>query len=468
MRKTLIGPQLRTLRRKSGHTQAEMARRLGISPAYVNLLENNQRSLSVSVLLALTEHYGVDMRSLVPDGETARLADLRAAVRDPIFAGPPPDIAELRAVFDHAPDLADRFLFLYQSHRMLVDQLKRGSGSGAIPDILRVTPETAIHDYFRDKSNHFDDLERAAEALRARIGGTADDMYTLLKRHLRLEHGIDTRVARLSEMPDTLRDFDRDGGRITLSEALDHTNRIFQLAHVLGLLEAGGIVDALVAESGLEPEGTRARLQVELTNYFAAAMLMPYDAMLELTELTAYDIDRIAAGFGVSFEQVCHRLSTLQRDGARGVPFFFLRVDRAGNVTKRFNATAFTLAEEGGSCPVWDIHGAFRVPGVIVPQFVELPEGGQYFTLSRTSDRPVFDRRTQDRRLVVAIGCEIAHAGRIGYARPFNMAEPALFAPIGINCHVCPRQACSQRAHQPVHMSLPLDTRRRGQTRYES
>ncbi len=468
MRKTFVGPQLRQLRRRHSETQAEMARRLGISPAYVNLLENNQRALSVSVLVALTEAYGIDMKSLVQETDTTRLADLRAAVRDPIFATDAPDLSELRAALDHAPQLADQFLSLYRAHRSLVDQVRRMSVDGAPPALFSVTPETAIHDYFRNHANHFDDLERAAQDLRQRIGGSTDDMYALLKRRLRVEHGIQTDLLRITDMPDNLRLFDEAAGRVHLSEALDHTNRIFQLAHVLGLLEAGSEVEALAAESGLADNEGGARLRVELTNYFAAAMLMPYDATRALAEETRYDIDRIATGFGVSFEMVCHRLTTLQRDGARGVPFFFLRVDRAGNVTKRFNATAFTLAEEGGACPVWDIHGAFRVPGAIVPQFVELPEGGRFFTLSRTADRPVLSRSGQDRRLVVAIGCAVEHADKIGYARAFNMSDPVLFSPIGINCHVCPRHSCSERAHQPVHMSLPIDTRRRGRTRYES
>ncbi|MDU8912378.1 short-chain fatty acyl-CoA regulator family protein [Aestuariicoccus sp. MJ-SS9] len=468
MRKTFVGPQLRQLRRLNNHTQAEMAKRLGISPAYVNLLENNQRSLSVQVLLSLTESYGVDLKTLVQDQETNRLADLRAAVRDPVFSGPAPDLAELRGALDHAPGVAERFLQLYQNHRALMDQVKKIGGEGSARDLLLISPETAIHDYFRDRGNHFDALETAATALRDRVGGSADDMYTLLKRQLRVEHGIQTGLRRITDMPDSLRVFDEDEQIVHLSEALDHTNRIFQLAHVLGMVEATQIVDGLVDGSGIDTNAGRERLRVELNNYFAGAMLMPYDAFLELAEATLYDIDRLAAAFGVSFEQVCHRLTTLQRDGARGVPFFFLRVDRAGNVTKRFNATAFTLAEEGGSCPIWDIHGAFRVPGVIVPQFVELPEGGQFFTVSRTTDRPVFSRQTQDRRLVVAIGCERVHAERIGYAQRFNMDDPNLFSPIGINCQLCPRQACSQRAHQPLHMNLPIDAHRRGSTRYES
>lgn len=468
MSKTFVGPQLRQLRRTHRETQARMAERLGISPAYVNLLESNQRSLSVPVLVAITETYGVDWRDLLRDGEENRVPELRAAMRDPIFPGEPPDIQELRAALDHAPRVTERFLQLYQSHTSLTDRLNRMSGSSEAADFFATTPETAIHDVFRDHGNHFNSLERVAEDFRGRIGGAADDMYASLKRFLRIEMGLSAQVVPPEQMPDSLRVFDRERGEVLLSQALDHTNRVFQLAHVLGLLVCTDHVDAIVNAAPIRDPDTKARLAVELTNYFAGALLMPYDAFLEAAETTRYDLDRLAASFGVSFEQVCHRLTTLHREGRRGIPFFFLRVDRAGNVTKRFNATPFTLAERGGSCPVWDIHHALRTPGDIIPRFVELPDGGQFFTLCRSANRPVFSRGTQDRRMALALGCERAHADKICYAEPFNTTDPAIFRQIGISCHVCPRKACSQRAHQPLNIQLGIHADRRGRTRYES
>ncbi len=468
MQKTFVGPQLRQLRRDHRETQAKMAKRLGISPTYVNLLESNQRSLSVQVLVAITEEYGVDWRELLGQRDETRIPELRAAMRDPIFSGDEPDLQELRAAVDHAPRLVARLLQIYQGHRTMAERINRLTDTAQIDQLLAVTPEATIHDFFRDHENYFDDLERAAEELRQKIGGSADDMYASLKRHLRVEHGIDARVVRLSEMPDTLREFQRDTGQVLLSEAFDHPNRVFQLAYVAGLLHGAELFAAHTRKASLGDKDAEERLSVELANYFAAALLMPYREVHELAELTRYDIDRIAAAFCVTYEQVCHRLTTLQQDGMRGVPFFFLRVDRAGNITKRFNATAITLAEQSGSCPVWDIHGAFRTPGVIIPQFVELPEGERFFTISRTTDRPVFSRQTQDRRLVVALGCDLGQADRVGYAEQFDLKGGAAFAPIGISCHLCPRQACSQRAHQPLNVRLSIDADRRGRTRYES
>ncbi len=445
-----------------------MAQKLGVSPAYVNLLENNQRSLSVQVLMALSDAYQVDWRDLIKDESSTKLADLRNAVQDPVFGGEIPDLQELRGAIDHAPGLVDHFLQLYRLHRTALEKILRQGSEQAQAGLIALSPETIIHDFFRDHRNYFDELETAAEALRAAEPSDPDDLYAVLKRRLAKEHDIKVQTRPVEEMSEALRVYDDEANEVHLSEALDHQNRVFQLACTLCLVELADLLDKVTADSGITAESSIARCHVELTNYFAAAFLMPYEPFLDIAKATRYDIDRLAAAFSVSFEQVCHRLTTLQRDGARGVPFFFLRVDKAGNVTKRFNATSFNLAEYGGACPVWNIHTAFRTPGLILPQFVELPDGERFFTISRTTDRPVFSRDSQDRRLALALGCELRYAEAIDYASSFNREDSRLFSPIGINCHLCPRQACSQRAHQPLLIDLPIDTNRRGNTRYES
>lgn len=468
MAKTFIGSQLRQLRRQHKQTQAEMARALGITPGYVNLLENNQRSLSVRLLLTLADIYHVDSRDLVRDQTSNLLAELRTVVRDPMFADAAPDLPELRTAIDHAPKLVGLFLHLYGVHRTVLQRIMR-QGTGRVPEsLLASSAETVIHDFFRDHSNHFDVLERAAEGIRAQTPCEPDEIYATLKQRLREKHGIQVRRRPTDEMTKALRVYDRASQIVYISEALDHCNQLFQLAHVLCLVELPQLLDELIGRSGLTKASSVARCQIELANYFAAAFLMPYEPFLRIAESTAYDIDRLAVRFGVSFEQACHRLTTLQRAGAQAVPFFFLRVDKAGNVTKRFNSTSFHLAEYGGACPMWNIHTAFRNPGITISQFVELPDGERFFTISRTVDRPTTNFETQDHRLVVALGCELKHAEKLGYAASYNLADQRIFNPIGISCHVCPRQACPQRAHQPVFMDLPLDTTRRGQTRYES
>jgi predicted transcriptional regulator/DNA-binding XRE family transcriptional regulator len=466
--KTLIGPKLRKLRQAHKQTQAEMAKVLGVSPTYINLLENNQRSLSVKMLMAISEAYAVDWRELTKDDTARLLAELRNVFNDPTFTGDKPELQELRGAIDHASRFVRQFLDLHKAHRKARDILMQHGGEMTADELLKASPETVIHDFFRDHANHFPELEEAAESARAERQFAPETYFVDLRETLRKAHGIEVVVRPIDEMGDALRVYNQEDATVHLSQALNSENRAFQLAHVMALVRFPEVIENIVRKSGIKASQTLPRLRVELANYFAAAFMMPYVPFLEEAERSGYDIDRTAAAFGVSFEQVGQRLTTLQREGVKGIPFFFLRIDRAGNVTKRFSSTSFPLAEYGGSCPVWNIHTAFYTPGVIMPQFVEMPEGERFFTISRTVHRPVFSEETQDRRLTLALGCPAEYADRIRYASRYNFNDPKLYSPIGISCHLCPRQACSQRAHQPLIIELPIDANRRGSTRYES
>jgi XRE family transcriptional regulator, fatty acid utilization regulator len=417
--------------------------------------------------MALADHYGVDWRDIVADKTSNLLAELRNVIKDPMFSGTP-DLIELRAAIDHAPRLVEQFLHLYGVHRNTLERMMRQGTNVTSDRLLATSAEAVVHNFFRDNSNYFHDLELGAEALRAMEAYEPDDIYATLKARLLDTHNIRIKRRPTEGMTQALRVYDKENRIIYLSEALDYSYVLFQLAHVLCLIELQDLLNKLTAGTKITVGTSLSRCHVELANYFAAAYLMPYEPFLREAESMAYDIDRLTARFGVSFEQTCHRLTTLQRPGAQGVPFFFLRVDKAGNVTKRFNSTSFHLAEYGGACPVWKVHMAFRLAGVIIPQFVELPDGDRYFTINRTVDRPTVNFETQDHRLAISLGCELQYAKKLGYAAAFNVDDERMFSRIGINCHVCPRQACSQRAHQPVFMDLPLDTNRRGKTRYES
>ncbi|MEM0937662.1 MAG: short-chain fatty acyl-CoA regulator family protein [Pseudomonadota bacterium] len=473
MQKTFIGPRLRRLRQDQKKTQAEMARALGISTSYVNLLENNERSVSVPVLLKLFDVFGVDWREIAEDEASTLLPDLRSAVQDPLFEAQRPDLAELRASLVHAPALAAAFLHLHKAYQAATEQIISVADLGAMgaggdsKALLGTSAESAVHAFFRRKRNHFRALESAAAAFWEGQAVPIDETYAFVKARLQERLRLSIRVVAVAELPNTLRAYNETRREVLLSEALDHPNRVFQLVHVAALLEQSRLLDTLLDGSGITEPWGLSRCRVELANYFAAAVLMPYGPFLEEARASKYDFDHLATRFGVSFEQACHRATTLQREGAQGVPFFFLRIDKAGNVTKRFNSTGFPLAEHGGACPRLDVHTSFRTPGRIVPQFVEMPDGSRFFVFSRTVDRPRFTRHAQDVRLAVAMGCALEHLSDIGYAETLN-ATPTNVVPIGINCRVCPRSRCEQRAHQALIVSHPLDERRRGATRYDT
>jgi predicted transcriptional regulator len=380
-----------------------------------------------------------------------------------------PDLPQLRAAQIHSPDLVAAMLKLHRAYLAATDQLMTmAAGGDEGGPLVMTSPEAAVHNFFRRNNNHFEALEAAAEAFWGGRNVAPDDVYAEVKAALRDRLGLRVRLVRVEDMPDTLREYDEAGREVLLSEALDHPNRVFQLVHVAGLIENRALFDDILAGSNISDAHGLARCRVELANYFAAAVLMPYGQYLAEALASKYDFDHLATRFGVSFEQACHRATTLQRSGAQGVPFFFLRIDKAGNVTKRFNATDFHLAEYGGACPRLDVHTSFRMPGRIVPQFVEMPDTSQFFVFARTVDRPSASpgmRRTC--ALPSPWAARWSISDRIGYAEDFA-ASPAHPTPIGINCRICPRMNCDQRAHNAMVLSEPLDERRRGTTRYAS
>lgn len=258
------------------------------------------------------------------------------------------------------------------------------------------------------------------------------------------------------EMGQTLSRFDVDRACIEISDALDHTNKVFHLAHQIARIEFADVLNEQLPTFFRDNEHAVERCLTELANYFAASMIMPYDVFYQAAQKARYDIEVLSTRFSVSYEQACHRLTTLQRPGKRGVPFFFLRIDRGRNMSKRFNATPIELARYGGACPRLDVHYCFRVPGRILTQIVEMPDHSRHMTINRTVDCPAVRYSMEDKRLAVSIGCPVEFSKETVYGRDIDTNNQRLITPIGVNCRQCPRKNCTERAHDPFHADLQL------------
>ena len=282
-----------------------------------------------------------------------------------------------------------------------------------------------------------------------------------MAERLRARHGIRVRVLPVDVMGQRLRWYDLHRRQLLISEIMDVPGRTFQVAYQLAISEHGQMVNAICAK--LEPKDDTARrlLRVTLANYFAGAVMMPYARFHAAAEATGHDLEVLAARFGASFEQVAHRLTTMGRPTARGVPFFLMRVDIAGNVSKRFSAGRFPFAQTGGTCGLWNVHATFAEPGRILTQVVELPDGGQWFSIARTVRRATNPHGTVAPRFALALGCEIKYAPRLVYARRLDLASPDV-TPIGAACRLCERPACPQRAAPPALRPLDIDDTMRG------
>lgn len=454
-RKLYLGPQIRRLRREQSHTQAEMAAILEISPSYVNLIERNQRPVSADLLVRLASAYGFDLTRL--DGaETDELfADLAQAFSDPIFqeAGVTrEDALELAA---GNPVLGEAVAALFKAYRSSELELTeaRVAGNRTAED-----PVEEARTFLHGRRNHFPAIDEMGERLHAEKKSGA--LFDTLAERFQREHRLRVRILPADVMAGAWRRLNRHSGEIAVSEALDQASRSFHLALQLALIEQSGAMDRLVNESKFATDAGRRLARSALANYAAAAIMLPYGPFLAAATELFYDIEALGRRFGASFEQVAHRLTTLRRPGAEGVPFFFLRVDAAGNVSKRFSGDIFPFARYGGSCPLWTVHEAFRTPRRIITQIIQLPDQSRYFSIARTvtSGAGGFDAPHIER--VVVVGCALGDAEKLIYARGRDI-EGEKATPVGVTCRLCERPDCAARAHPPLRRRLIVDEHRR-------
>lgn len=460
MARALIGRTVRRLRQEKGMAQQSLAARLGISASYLNLIEHDQRAVTATLLIKLTEALQVDIAALSGLKEKALETGLREVLSDPLLGLEQVPEEEIAAIAGSAPNAGRAMLALYRAWRVA----REDSGGIALPTGRRILlPTEEARDFFHDHANHFPVLEAKAEAIAAGMRVSApSEMNHAVAQRLREQHGL---VVVVTAMTHALRRYDQAGRRLEISEQLPRESRGFHLAFQLMLLEAGEAVQA--ALGGHEPASPEAAalIRIGLLNYAAGALLMPYAAFLGAARELRHDVEALAARFGVSFEQACHRLTTLQRDGARGVPFFFLRVDPAGNVDKRFSAAGFPFARFGGSCPKWIVHHAFGTPGTMRVQLAQLPDGGAFLCFGRTVQAAPTRWGEPAAVHVVAMGCDLSRAAEVVYGDGLDL-DRAMVG-IGLSCRLCERADCRSRAFPPLEHRLALDPMVEGAAPYQ-
>jgi predicted transcriptional regulator/DNA-binding XRE family transcriptional regulator len=464
-KKLFAGPKIRRLRKGLGLTQTQMAEELGVSASYLNLIERDQRPVSARILLQLAETFDLDLRGFGADADAAVLAALRDVAADPLLSAFEIDAAELRELAERQPRIADALARLHGGYREALagaaELLERQAGRDEPGALLGDAPADEVRDVLHDRNNHFPTLETAAERLAEELDARDGQIFASLARRLLERHAVTVKILPYDVMAGSLRRFDRHSRRVLLSEMLAPSARIFQLAYQLALFEAGEEIDRLAAEPQLSSEEARGLLRIGLASYIAGALMMPYERFRAAAAETRHDIDVLAQRFSASIEQVCHRLTTLRRPGARGVPFFMIRVDQAGNVTKRFGGRVFPFSRFGGACPRWDVYDAFREPDAWVRQLVELPDGARFLTIAHAVRRPLAAPHEPGQLLAIGLGCEVEHAPALIYSRGLDLKGEDAFTPIGINCRVCERAQCPRRAHPPLRRRIYVDENRR-------
>lgn len=460
-RRLFAGSRLRAIRTERRLKQSELAAALAISTSYLSQLENDDRPLTPALIERLSRAFPLDWREIGAGDAETRLAALRDANADPLFAEPV-DAAQLARFAEQQPMLAERFIALHEAYRragqrlaMVDEALSAETGS-----VARL-PWEEVRDWFHLENNYVDSLDRAAETLADQLGGLSPETGAI---EAYLRDALSVSLVYSGQAG--LRSFDAEMGHLTIDPGQPSESRRFQLAHQLAALALKDEIAAVVEHARLNSAASRQLLFVGLCNYAAGALLMPYRRFRAEAREVRHDIDRLAQIFGTSFEQTCHRLSTLQREEAKGVPFYFCRVDMAGNITKRHSATRLQFARFGGACPLWIVHEAVAIPDRILVQLAETPDGVRYVSMTKGLVKPSGSYQRAPRRYAVALGCEAEHASEFVYADGLDLTAAAAATRIGISCRICPRSDCDQRAFPPSDRPISVDPDQRGVVPY--
>ncbi len=457
--KVYAGHAVRRLREKLGLKQTELAQRLGISPSYVNQIESNQRPLTAAILIAISRTFDVDITSFGAEDLDRLVADMREVAADPFFRDLELGLQDVKAVANLSPAFARAFLRMHVAMRRstewrasLDDMLASGEDPRA--DESRLIPYEEVRDFFHYIDNYVDALDRAAESCALELGiMDGADPVTAFASHLQRRHGVTVEV---NPADTPLSRFDPRMHRLSLSATLSTPTRAFRMAATIAQLEHAQLVAHTVAGAGFRSETAAEICKIALYNYFAGAALLPYRPFLELARRRRHDLDRLTLETGASFEQVCHRLSTLQRPGAKGVPFYFAKVDRAGNIIKRHSATRFQFARHGGACAAWNVHESFEMQGRTLVQVGEMPDGVRYISFARAVASPPSSWGQPVRVHAYGLGCEVAFEHDIVYADGIDL-KAAPVAKLGVSCRICPRRDCHLRAFPPLDRDIRID-----------
>lgn len=524
----LFGSRLRKLRKERKMTQIELADRLGISASYLNLLENNRRNITASLLLHISRILKVDPLVFSPQEESHLISELADALKDPLFADnefTPEDIAEMAT---ESPTLSALFKKTYEAFRNSQVQLRQMSErlsqdvhfasasfrlrtlitsiissteilhdnegldarerkeflqialkdsnalNHTVNEMLGIlgdesltgkswapSPNEAVSDFIQARNNYFDPIETAAAEFREMLGGHSLLSTAQLIDYLQRVHDIhvDFATRDIHNTEATL--FDERSRQVILSKSLPQSSVNFHLAILCGQLTNANLFMDIADAPELPTEAAQMKARAALASYFAGAVLLPYNQFYRAAEDYRYDIELLQQQFDASFEQICHRLTTLMQPGKSGVPFHLIRSDLAGNISKRFSASGLHIPRYGNSCPRWALHSAFLTPGTLCPQISEMPDGSRYFSIACTVTKPSLGYGQPKRHYAISIGCDIKDAHRLIYADGLNLSAPKAIMPIGITCRLCERENCAHRAAPPPSHTRKVPPQRR-------
>ena len=470
-----IGSRIRKERRSKGLSQSDLSKKLAISASYLNLLESGRRTITVPLLIKIGNELGLSLKDLTVESNKRMLSDVMDVLSNEIFEDLDITNLETNEFINNNPNIAKALLILNDTHKSLRDDMQNRLEKMDVDSAIKEKkssrlPVEVVSDFLQDNKNYFDSLERKTEELRDTIGlrfgpgiGSTEIKFT---NYLKSEHQNEVKIVPPEDDEKSVKKYNKKEKILYLSEMLTYTARNFHLAYQIAYFEGQKLIDKIIEDNKFYSEEVIPLLKISLMNYFAAALIMPYEDFLESAKKYKYDVEILMHHYAASFEQITHRLTNMQRPGNEGVPFHFLKTDIAGNVSKRFSLSGIHIPRHGGSCPRWNVYIAFLGPGKIHPQISRMPDGKVYFCIARAFEKGI-ERHGMPRSFVsIGLGCDIQYAKELTYSEGMDLQNKNLETPIGVSCRICPRVDCQQRAFPPIDKDLKLDISYRGTSPY--
>ena len=446
-----IGSKIRKERRARGFSQTELSKKLDISASYLNLLESGRRTITVPLLIKVGNELGLSLKDLTLESNKRVLSDVMDVLSNEMFEDLDITNQETTEFISSNPNIAKALLTLNDTHKSFKEDMQNRLESMDVNSNFVESPSRlpveVVSDFLQDNKNYFHEIELASEIIRRNAGFEDDDNFA-------------------SEELKSFRKFESQNKILNLSEMLTYTSRNFHLAYQVASLESEDVIAKIINSNNIESDEVKTLLKISLLNYFASAILMPYDDFLVNAKKNKYDVEILMHHYACSFEQVTHRLTNLQKPGNEGVPFHFLKTDIAGNVSKRFSLSGIHIPRHGGSCPRWNVYIAFLNPGKIHPQISRMPDGKVYFCIARAFEKGIEKHGMPKSFVSIGLGCDIKYAKDLIYSEGMDINNKKLQTPIGVSCRICPRIECQQRAFPPIDKELKLDINFRGTSPY--
>ena len=460
-----IGPKIKTFRRQFGMQANKLAEKLNISPSYLTLIEGGKRKIDAGLLLRICQELKIEVSDLTNKSDVNLANNISELLDDKLFEdldilGP-----EIKDLANTNPKIGKALIrlgdILKKKDHELINKIEKLSGK--IVDSRKSSfPGEVIADFLQENKNYFPKLEDFANKIFDKLKENNRTRYISLCNFLKSEYGITV----IDIIPEEGKTFSKiikkKNKELILSDYISLETKKLYAASQIAQEGAVDEINRLIETFNFPSEESKKLTKVALLNYCGAAILMPYKLFHAECKKLKYDLELLQNIFATSFEQVTHRVTCLNDPNLPGVPFHFLRVDVAGNISKRLSLSGIEIPRYGGACPRWNVYSAFSRPGVIQAAVSKMSNGEKYVCIARTVEKGIGRYGQKKSILSIGLGCEAKYAKDFVYADTLNLNDKKTETPIGVNCRTCDRMDCQQRAFPPLHKKFDIDLNKRG------